>query len=77
MFYLPNTHSKISINVVSVDVNVSPIYAKPLMHVLKVQITNLGDLNVLKKHWNIKTGHRDFRVLGSVITLNVVGAILL
>ena len=77
MFYLPNTHSKISINVVSVDVNVSPIYSKPLMHVPKVQITNLDDLDVGKKHWNIKAGHRDFCLLGSVITLNVVDAILL
>ena len=47
------------------------------MHVPKVQITNLGDLNLGKRHWNIKAGHRDFRFLGSVITLNVVGAILL
>ena len=77
MFYLPNTHSKISINVVSVDVNVSPRYSKPLMHACNVQITNLDDLNVWKKYWNIKAGHRDFRVLGSVITLNVVGTILL
>ena len=77
MFYLPNRHSKISINVVSVDVNVSPRYSKLLMHVPKVQMTNLGDLNVEKKHWNIKADHRDFLFLGSVITLNVVGAILL
>ena len=47
------------------------------MHVSKVHITNLDDLNVRKKYWNIKAGHRDFRFLGSVITLNVVGAILL
>ena len=47
------------------------------MHVPKVQITNKDDLNVGKRHWNIKAGHRDFHVLGSVITLNVVGAILL
>ena len=47
------------------------------MRVPKVQITNMDDLNVGKKHWNMKAGHRDFRVLGSVITLNVVGAILL
>ena len=77
MFYLPNTHNKISINVVSVDVNVSLRYSKPLMHVPKVQITNLGDLDVGKKHCNIKAGHRDFSFLGSVITLNVMGAILL
>ena len=76
MFYLPNTHSKISISVVSIDVNVSPRYSKLLMHIPKVQITNLDDLNVEKKHWNIKAGHCDFRFLGSVITLNVVGAIL-
>ena len=76
MFYLPDTHSKISINVVSVDVNVSPRYSKPLMHVPKVQITNMDDLNVGKKHWNIKAGHRDFRVFGSVITFNVMGVIL-
>ena len=78
MFYLPNTHSKISINVVSIDVNVSPRYSKLLMHFSKVQIslTNLDDLNVGKKHWHIKAGHCDFRFLGSVITLNVVGAIL-
>ena len=76
MFYLPNTHSKNSINVISVDVNVSPRYSKPLMHFPKVQINNLDDLNVGKKHWNIKAGHRDFRFFGSVITLNVVGAIL-
>ena len=77
MFYLPNTHSKIPINAVSVDVNVSPRYSKPLMRVPKVQITNLDDLNVGKKHWNIKAGHRDFLFMGSVITLNAVGAILL
>ena len=47
------------------------------MHVPEVQITNLDDLNVAKKDWNIKAGHREFRFLGSVITLNVVGAILL
>ena len=47
------------------------------MHVPKVHITNLDDLNVGKKHWNIKAGHRDFRVLGSMIKLNVVGAIQL
>ena len=77
MFYLPNTHSKISTNVVSVDVNVSPRYSKPLVNVPNVQITNLDDLNVGKKHWNIKAGHRDFHLLGSVVTLNIVGAILL
>ena len=47
------------------------------MHDPKGQITNLDNLNVGKKPWNIKAGHRDFRLLGSVITLNVVGAILL
>ena len=57
--------------------NVSPRNSKPLIHVPKEQITNLGDLNVGKKHWNIKAGHRDFRFLGSVIALNVVGVILL
>ena len=70
-------HSKISINVVSVDVNVHPRYSKPLMHDHKVQITNLDNSHVWKKHLKIKTCHRDFRFLGSVIMPNVVGAILL
>ena len=47
------------------------------MHVHKVLINNLDALHVGKTLWNIKTGHRDFRFLGSVVTLNVVGAILL
>ena len=77
-----NMHSKVSINVVSVDVHVILRYSKPLMHVNKVKITNLDDLHV----WNlkalelcciIKTGLSDFRFLGSVITPTVVGAILL
>ena len=77
MFYLPNTHSKISIDVVSVDVNGGVRYSKPLIHVPKVQITNLGDFNVGKKHCNLKAGHREHRFLGSMITLSVVGVILL
>ena len=79
MFYLPNMHSKVSINVVSVDVNVIPRYSKPLMHVHKVQITNLDDLNVGKKHWNCDLLYKRVIVtfvFGSVITSNVVGAIL-
>ena len=77
MFYMPNMHSKNKKNVVSVDVNVNPRYSKPLMHVHKVQITNFDDSHFGKKHWKIKTGHRDFRFLGSVIMANDVGAILL
>ena len=78
MFYLPNMHSKVSINVISVDVNVIPRYSKPLMHVHKVQMTNLDDgksIGTVMHHK--KTGHRDFRFLGSMITPNIVGAILL
>ena len=78
MFYLPNMHSKnLKKNVVSVDVNVNPRYSKPPMHDHKVQITNFDDSHLRKKHWKIKTGHSDFRFLGSVITPSVVGAILL
>ena len=76
MFYPPKKHSKVSINVVSVDVNVIPRYSKPLMHVHKVKITNLDDGKTLELRCIIKTGHRDFLFLGSVITLNIVGAIL-
>ena len=63
-------HNKVSINVVSADVNVIPKYSKPLMHVHKVQITNLDDLHVGKRIVTVmhhKTGHVDFRFLGSVI----------
>ena len=77
MFYPPYMQSKASINVVSVDVNVIPGYSKPLMHVHKVKITNLDDGKTLKLCCIIKTAHRDFLFLGSVITLNIVGAILL
>ena len=70
-------HSKVSNNVVSADVNVILKYPKSLMHVHKVPITNLDALHVGRRHWNIKTRHRDFRFLGSVVTLNVVGVILL
>ena len=76
MFYLPNMHCKVSINVVSVDVNVIPRYLKPLMHVHKVQITNLDDEKALELWCTIKPGHRDFRFLGSVITPNVMDVIL-
>ena len=69
-------HCKVSINVVSVDVNVIPRYSKPLMHVHKVQITNLDDVKALELKCIIKTGHRDFRFLGSMITPNVMDAIL-
>ena len=48
MYYPPNMHSKVSINVVSADVNVIPRYSKPLMHVHKVKITNLDDGKTLK-----------------------------
>ena len=71
MFYPQNVHSKVPISVVSADVNVIPRFPKPLMHVHKVLITNLDDLHVGEKALElrciIKTGHRDFRVLGSVI----------
>ena len=77
MLYLRNMHSKVSNNVVSADVNVILRCPKSLMHVHKVPITNLDALHVGKRHRNIKTGHRDLRVLGSVVTLNGVGAILL
>ena len=77
MLYLPNMYSKVSNNVISADVNVILRYPKSLMHVHKVPITNLDALHVGKRHWKIKTGHRDFRFLGSVVILNVVGAILL
>ena len=71
-------HSKNSINVISVDVNVTPRYLKPLMHVHKDLIINLDDLNAGKKHCIIKTGHCDFRFFfSSVIMPNVMGAILL
>ena len=73
MLYLPNMHSKVLNNVVSADVNVILRYPKSLKHVHKVPIIN----HVGKRHWNIKTGHRDFRFLGSVVALNVVGALLL
>ena len=73
-------HSKLSINVVSADVNVIPRYSKPLVHVHKVQITNLDDLHVGEKALElgciIKTCHRDVRFLSIVIQPNVVGAIL-
>ena len=69
-------HCKVSINVVSVDVNVIPRYSKPLMHVHKVQITNLDDDKALELRCIIKTSQRDFRFLGGVITPNVMGAIL-
>ena len=62
-------HSKVSINVVSIDVNVIQRYSKPLMYVHKVQITNLDEFLVGKKTLKlgciIKTGHRDFRFWGS------------
>ena len=81
MSYLPNMHSKVSINVVSVDANVILIYTKPLMNVHKVQIINLGDLHVGGKSigtvMHHKNGSSYLLFLGSVIMPNVVGAILL
>ena len=53
-----NKHSKLSISVVSADVNVIPRYSKPLKD---VQITNLDDLHVGEKSigtvMNHKTSH--------------------
>ena len=49
MFYPPNMHSKVSINVVLVEANVIPRYSKPLIHVHKVQITSSDDLHVGEK----------------------------
>ena len=77
MFYLLNMHSKVSINGVSVDVTVIPRYSKLLMHVHKVQITNLDDGKNIRTVMHHKKGHRDFRFLGSVIMPNILGAILL
>ena len=79
MLYLPNMNSKVLINIVSVDVNVIPIYPKPLTHVLKVLITTLDVLHVGKMHWNCDASLKQIIVtwfLGSVIAPNVVGAIL-
>ena len=56
MFNLPNMHCKVSINVISVDVNVIPRYSKPLMHVHKVQITNLDDEKSIGTVMHYKTG---------------------
>ena len=69
-------HSKVSINFVSVDVNVIPKYSKLLMHVFKVQIPIWIMEKELELRCIIKTGHRAFRFLGSVITPSIVGAIL-
>ena len=71
-------HSKVSINVVSADVNVIPKYSRPLMHIHKIQITRLVDLHVGGKSIGTvmlhNTGHRDIRFLVSVIKPDVVGA---
>ena len=64
MFYLLNMHREVSINVVSVDVDVIPRLSKPLMHVHKVQITNLDAGKSIGTVMHHKKGHRDFRSFG-------------